>query len=167
MKTTAVVSLLQTKYMDGDKKVKQVVGISITSFHVSGVATATLNKLLDLYVLLPGVKFCSWGTLPRTCQQTAAGPQVVAKYPDITQGWYLIQSQDPLVPVIDFQALLSNFEEAVSIPGLLRDVKLLFNRKTVLGACYRDLDDFINKKKKPALCVDLTSAAAAAVRGSA
>ena len=71
------------------------------------------------------------------------------------------------MPVIDFQALLSNFEEAASIPGLLRDVKLLFNRKTVLGACYRDLDDFINKKKKPALCVDLTSAAAAAVRGSA
>jgi hypothetical protein len=114
--------------------------------------------------IIPGMKYCSDTLLPRSCVQTTAGLQILAKYLNIAPGWYLIQSQDPRAEIIDFHALLSNFEEAVSIPGLLGDVKLEFNEKTVTRQCYRDLDDFINNRKKPEVTIDLSTGAAAAVR---
>ena len=145
-----MVSKVVTKTITDDgKKQKTDVGISICSLHRTSFATRDLYQRIALQCIFPDIKFCNDATLPRSCVQTTAGPQILAKYLNIAPGWYLIQSRDPRVETIDFHALLSNFEEAVSIPGLLGAVKLEFNEKTVTRACYRDLDDFLNNKKKP------------------
>jgi len=97
--------------------------------------------------------------LPRMEQETVNGIIVTQKYPRLFHtGSYCIQSRDVDAKQIDFERQCATFEEHISIPGAVPKQLIFEFRPPILieKKCHQDLDDFINKNKKPAHNINLT-----------